>query len=164
MNSEENFDDDDGDREVVLEKPAGLLSNAPWWLVSVGLHLVLLLAATLVAIERLHAVEGPITEVLVHANPQPLFSEIVKEPDPKEKPGGLVEDKEDANRFNEPAFIDPTAKPSDHAESDDKEDFGKRKGEGEQFTGWIPGKSDGSGRQPGLKPGSNDTMGIGGGG
>jgi hypothetical protein len=163
MNEEK--DESFEDQQIVLERPASLLSNAPWWLVSAGLHLVLLLAATLVAIERLHAVEGPVTEVVVHSAQKALFTELEKTPDKKDLPGAPSDDKVEANLHNEPVFFDPNAKPSDHAESDDNEDYHKRKGEGEQYIGYVPGKSDGfRGRQLGQTPGVYDTMGIGGGG
>jgi len=149
---------------VVVEKPGGLLSNTPWWLVSVGIHMVLLLGATLIAIEQLHAFDPVDPVVYVRPIvPQPLITEIPRTLD-KGPSGVPLEDKIEANLSNDKIFFDPNALPDDHAESDDGELTHKRKGEGEQYLGYVPGKSDGfRGKQVGQTAGVYDTMGIGGG-
>src|SRR5690349_10837717 len=53
-------------------------TNPPWWFVSAGLHLVVLLAATLVTIERLSAVQGPIVEVHPRLAEQPKLEQMVE--------------------------------------------------------------------------------------
>src|SRR5205823_6609697 len=96
--------------------------------------------------------------------PEPLIKDIPKTPD-KGPSGVPLEDKLEANLANDKIFFDPNALPSDHAESDDGEEFHKRKGEGEQFLGYVPGKSDGfRGKQIGQAAGVYDTMGTGVGG
>jgi len=59
--------DDNDDRrkqERGIEQQEGWFSNAPWWMISVGIHAVLILGATLVAIESLIAIEP--TETFVN--------------------------------------------------------------------------------------------------
>src|SRR5438045_8820531 len=92
-------------QSIVTEKPGGLLSNTPWWLVSVGIHMVLLLGATLIAIEQLHALE-PDPECFVRPIvPQPLVAEIPKVVD--HGPSGVpLDDKVEANLANDQLFFD----------------------------------------------------------
>jgi len=47
-----------------------LIENAPWWLVSAGLHAVLILGAALIYVERLMAVEEPLSPI-VFRPPEP---------------------------------------------------------------------------------------------
>jgi hypothetical protein len=166
MSDEEKNEREIQDQEVVVERPGGWFSNAPWWMVSAGLHLVLLLGATLVAIERLHQFDAEGVPIIVQATPkQPLFTEIPQPPTTTGNTGAPIDDAVTANINNEPLFFDPNAIPSDHAESDDGEDFGKRKGDGEKFIGYVPGKADGfRGKQLAAHAGVYDTMGTGVGG
>ncbi|MBI3856402.1 MAG: terpene cyclase/mutase family protein [Planctomycetes bacterium] len=160
---EEERDPGRDEQPVVVSQSYGVLSNAPWWLVSAGIHAVILLGATLVAMERLYAVDPGDLTVVVHQPPTALFTEILKTPE-NYAPGAPIKDDVTANVNNDRLFYDPTAKPSDHAESDDGEDFHKRKGEGEQFIGYIPGGGTSHvGRQPGLNPGTHESLGVGGG-
>jgi hypothetical protein len=157
-------EDSRGNEVVVAVEPAtGPLRNVPWWLVSVGIHLVLMLAATLVAMERLYALDPGEVTVMVHsAPPAPLFTEIPHTPDAP--PGAKLDDKVEANINNDRLFYDPTAIPADRAESDDGDDHHERKGEGKEFIGYQLGKTKDSirGTNPGLK-GTFDTLGVGGG-
>src|SRR6476620_12652720 len=63
--------------EVVVQGRQGWLSNAPWWMVSVGIHAVLVLGATLVAIEHLEAVEKGPTEITITR----AASSIIQDPE-----------------------------------------------------------------------------------
>src|SRR5438132_14154144 len=54
-----------GQTPLITENSGGLLTHTPWWLMSIGIHLVLLLAATLIAIEQLHAWTDGDPEVFV---------------------------------------------------------------------------------------------------
>src|SRR5678810_105413 len=88
------------DGVVVVEHSEGPLRNAPWWLVSVGIHVVILLGATLVAIEKLYAVDPGDMTVMVHSAPTtPLITEIPKTPDAP--PGAPVKDDVNDNVRNE---------------------------------------------------------------
>ncbi len=60
-------DGDTADEEVLITTAAstGWISNSPWWLVSVGIHAVLILGATLVAIEKMIEVGKGGPEVVV---------------------------------------------------------------------------------------------------
>jgi len=149
------------DGAVGVEQESGPMRNAPWWLVSVGIHVVLMLAATLVAIEKLYAIDPGDITVLVHsAPPAPLFTEIPHAPDAP--PGAKLEDKVEANVNNDRLFYDPTATPSDRAESDDDDDHHQRKGEGKEFIGHQLGRVKDSmrGANAGAK-GTYDTLGVG---
>ncbi len=76
MNEQKELSTDGADR-VVVTREGGALSNAPWWMVSVGIHMVLLLGATLVAIESAFSIEEPPVQVIVSARPTtPLFDKI----------------------------------------------------------------------------------------
>ena len=69
MTTQDGHDGGDDRRDLVIEQPGGVLSNAPWWLVSAGLHAVLILGATLVAIERMVEVEAETAVVIVTQPP-----------------------------------------------------------------------------------------------
>src|SRR5438477_11374643 len=80
-------DDDHQDQEVVIEQKAGWFSNGPWWMVSVGIHAVLILGATLVAIENLIAIEPTETFVNVTGGRAPVIQEIERPRDVFERKG-----------------------------------------------------------------------------
>src|SRR5262252_8079641 len=99
--------------EVVVQQEAGWLSNAPWWLVSAGLHAVLILGATLIAIERLIAVdEGQVT-VMVSGPSAPIIKELERPRDIIERKG-IPKDDQVSMPTEEPAIFFPEAKESDH--------------------------------------------------
>jgi hypothetical protein len=148
---------------VVVETPGGLLSNTPWWLVSVGLHLVLLLAATLIAIEQLHAIISPEPEIGLHrdAREGPIFDKIESPPGSVDHKGPVIDDP-DTNSIPLPDVFVPDAKLSDHYESADGEDYHQMKGDSKDFLSYSPGEAGGyRGRQLGKNPGNYDTMGVG---
>src|SRR5213079_3416538 len=100
------------EQRLVLEKSGGVLSNSPWWLVSAGIHLVLLLGATLIAIEKLHAFDPDNVTVVIHTTAsEPLISEIPKTVD-KGPSGVPLDDKIESNLANDKIFFDPNALPS----------------------------------------------------
>jgi len=156
--------DDRQEQDLVIEQKPGWLSNAPWWMVSVGIHAVLILGATLVAIENLIAIDsdGPIVQIT--RDRVPAIQEIERPRDIFERKG-LPKDEPTTAPTEEPAIFFPEAKESDHNESDDNEDFHKMKGDGLQFLSYIKGDAGGfRGRQAGKNPGVYDTLGIGKGG
>jgi hypothetical protein len=153
----------EGREDVVLQAPGGILSNAPWWMVSVGIHAVLILGATLVAIERLDAIDtgDPIIQITKAA--APLIQELERPRDLFER-RGLPKDDPTPSTNDEPIIFFPEAKESDHNESADNEDYHKMKGDSEMFLSYIKGEAGGiRGRQKGNIPGVYDTMGVGGG-
>jgi hypothetical protein len=140
----------------------GWWTNTPWWLVSAGLHLVILLGATLVSIERLMAVEE--TGIFItpaREKPQQLIGEQQR-----------IDDffrteisKDDETRIDEAHFVfDPTAQIGDHFESNDNETFGERKGEDMKFHGYLWNGGPGiNGRHNFGRAGIHDLIGTGGG-
>src|SRR5579862_6235833 len=163
MTTYDEHEDGADRRNVVIERPGGWFSNAPWWLVSAGLHAVLILGATLVAIEQLAAIESEGPVVFVTGSAAPKIPEVVRERDIFERHGLPSEDKTPA-RNDEPIIFFPEAEKSDHNESADNEDDHRMKGQSEKFLSYQVGESGGfRGRQVGKNPGVYDTMGVGGG-
>jgi len=156
--------EEDGQQEVVVQEGTTWISNAPWWLISAGIHVVLLLGATLFTIERLMAIDEG--EVLLAVTPPPksVINELERPRDVFERKG-IPKDDNVAQPTEEPAIFFPEAKESDHNESADNEDYKQMKGDSKDFLSYIPGEAGGfRGRQAGKTPGVYDTMGVGGGG
>jgi hypothetical protein len=150
------------DQEVVLEQQnAGWFANAPWWLVSAGIHAVLILGATLVAIEKLIAVEPGEIAIVVNSSAPKMFTEMERKRDVFDR-AGIPKDEPVSNPSQDVAIFFPEAELSDHNESADNEDYGKMKGDSEKFLSYIKGEAGGfRGRQGGKDPGVYDTMGVG---
>src|SRR6185295_9719830 len=163
--TEEERDDREDREEVVLEQQStSWLSNAPWWLVSAGIHAVLILGATLVAIEKLIAIDDGQVSVMVSAPRRDVIAEIERPRDIFERKG-IPKDEPNTNPTQDVAIFFPEAELSDHNESADGEDFGKMKGDSYEFLSYIKGEAGGfRGRQAGKIPGVYDTMGVGAGG
>jgi hypothetical protein len=146
-------------------KPAaswfGWLPNAPWWLISAGLHVVLLLAGALIAVERSIAIEEGAVDVRIAARAPELTIE---------RPRDLFERKgvprdDPAAPLDEPALFFPEAKESDHHESADNEDYRAMKGDSKNFLSYTPGETGGfRGRQASHASGVSDSLGVGSGG
>src|SRR6185369_15747515 len=150
--------------EVVVQGKQGWLANAPWWLISVGIHAVLILGATLIAIEKLVAIDEGEVAVVVSARSAPVVAEIERPRDVFERKG-IPKDDQVAQPTDEPAIFFPEAKESDHNESADNEDYHQMKGDSKDFLSYIKGEAGGfRGRQAGKNPGVYDTMGVGVGG
>ena len=69
----------------IEERAMKLIENAPWWLVSAGIHAVLILGAALIYVERLMAIEEPPTQVILPptAPPEPpIVPDSPREPSP----------------------------------------------------------------------------------
>src|SRR5262245_54852159 len=97
--------------DVVVQQEAGWLANAPWWLVSAGLHAVLILGATLIAIERMITfAEGEIAVVVSNA-PREMIQELPRPRDVFER-RGLPKDDQVSMPTEEPAIFFPEAKES----------------------------------------------------
>jgi hypothetical protein len=68
-------------RHAFLEEMACLIGNAPWWLISVSLHLVVLLAAGLVFVERIVAIDV-ITTGGIEREPRSYISPVTPPVEP----------------------------------------------------------------------------------
>ncbi|HZE98587.1 MAG TPA: prenyltransferase/squalene oxidase repeat-containing protein [Planctomycetota bacterium] len=166
MTTHDDVDPADDRPEPVIEQKRAWFSNAPWWMLSMGLHAVLILGATLVAIEKLIAVdEGEVT-VMVSARSSPMIQELERPRDVFDRKG-MPKDDQQQTPTDEPAIFFPEAKLSDHNESDDHEETRQMRGDGFTFLSYTPGQAPGiRGRQAGVNAGVYDTMGpgVGGGG
>jgi squalene-hopene cyclase-like protein len=141
------------------------INNAPWWLISAGLHAVFLLGAALIYVERLMAIdEIQITLTPREASVLPNFP--VDTPRDTFTRKGLPSDNPEVRSANdEPVLFFPHAKKSDHNESASNEDDRRMKGDSTEFLSYTPGEAGGPrGRQRGLIPGVNDQIGVGFGG
>lgn len=163
MNEETRDEAREPSGEVVIEQSAGWFSNTPWWLVSAGLHAVLILGATLVAMERLQQLDDDQVTVLVSSARGNLIQEVERRRDVFDRRGIPKDDAQAATE--EPALFFPEAKESDHNESADQEDYHQMKGDSKEFLSYIKGDAGGiRGRQPGKTPGIYDALGVGVGG
>jgi len=151
-----------GDAPVVLNRDGGILSNTPWWLMSVGIHLVLVLGATLVVIERMFKPDDATVEVVVHqASTTPLFDKIESPMGSVTRKGPILDNPDTSADILPDVWI-PEAKLSDHYESDDNDDHHQMKGDSLNYLSYTPGEAAGiRGRQIGKNPGVYDTMGVG---
>src|SRR5438876_681653 len=148
--------------EVVLQGDQGWLANSPWWLISTGIHAVLLLAASLYYIEKNMPIDDSEVAVVVGTKPPPLMQEIERPRDVFERKG--IPKDEPSNPAAEPAIFFPEAKESDHNESDDNEDYHEMKGESKDFFSHIRGGGEGiRGTLRNAKAGVYGTLGVGGG-
>ncbi len=156
--------------EEAMEQPAEVvqgetswLSNAPWWLVSSGIHVVLVLAAMLIYVEKSMAVEDGEVIISTSAAAATVVNEIERPRDDFER-RGIPKDDNVASATDEPAIFFPEAKESDHHESADGEDYHQMKGDSKDYLSYIKGEGGGfRGRQNSKNPGVYDTMGVGGG-
>jgi len=163
MEERDQVDDAEDRQDVVIEQQGGWISNAPWWMVSAGIHAVLILGATLVAIERLAAIDDGGTEVMVTRSASPVIQEIERPRDVFNRKGLPIDDPTPSTN-DEPIIFFPEAKASDHNESADNEEYHQMKGDSKDFLSYIKGDAGGfRGRQPGKTAGVYDTMGVGGG-
>ena len=148
----------------VRDDSGGWLSAMPWWLVSAGLHLVILLVATLVTIEQLMAIEGG--RIIEVTNPSAFatLKDLERTVDGFERRTLSPDGPEERNATDAPIFF-PEATPSDHNESANNQDFEQMMGDSKAYESYLPGDAGGfRGRAIGKIAGVYDTMGLGGGG
>ena len=141
-----------------------LIHNAPWWLISAGIHAVFLLGAALIYVERLMAIDEICFDVRPReALPLPVLPEPEKTRDTFTRKGLPSDEKEETRSTNdEPVIFNPIAKKSDHNESNNNEDDHRMRGDSTDFLSWTPGEAGGArGRQLGRTPGVNDQIGVG---
>jgi hypothetical protein len=148
------------EEEVVVQGKESWMAHSPWWLISAGIHAVLLLGASLYAIDRLVPLEDNEVAVVVAAKSSTVIDEPVRPRDVFERKG--IPKDEPSQPTDEPAIFFPEAKESDHNESADNEDYHQMKGDSKDFLSYIRGEAGGfRGRQAGKTPGVYDTMGVG---
>ncbi len=148
--------------EVVVQGKESWLAHSPWWLVSAGIHAVLLLGASLYAIDRLVDREETFGCPRIYPSPPPVIEEPLRPRDDIARKG--IPKDEASFATDEPAIFFPEAKESDHNESADNEDYHQMKGKSKDFLSYTPGEAGGTGRQDSKVPGSNATLGTGKGG
>ncbi len=155
---------DEQNVEVAVERES-VIVNAPWWLVSAGLHMVVMLGMTLIYVERLMAIDDGGTTVVTR--PTDVAVPPV-DPDAKRDDftrRGIPKDDGVSSASEDPIIFFPDAELSDHNESADGEDYRQMKGDSKEYLSYTPGDSTGfRGRLNGKTPGVYDTMGTGGGG
>jgi hypothetical protein len=152
------------EQQVVVQGQPGWLANSPWWLISAGIHAVLLLGASLFALERYLPIDEGEVQVVVGPKSNTVMNEIERPRDVFERKG-IPKDDQVSQPTDEPAIFFPEAKESDHNESADNEDYHQMKGDSKDFLSYIKGEAGGfRGRQAGKTPGVYDTMGVGFGG
>ncbi|HXX92702.1 MAG TPA: hypothetical protein VEN81_03655, partial [Planctomycetota bacterium] len=115
----------------------GWIGNAPWWLVSAGLHALLILGAALVYMERTMPGDEGSVEVVLSAAPARPVPELERPRDVFERKG--IPKDEPSTVADEPAIFFPEAKESDHNESADQEDYRQMKGDSKDFLSYVKG-------------------------
>jgi hypothetical protein len=139
-----------------------LIENAPWWLVSAGLHAVLILGAALIYVERLMAIEDNIVVITGFAAPAtPPIAEIPRGIDSERTTPLPIEEK----ATNELPFVfDPTSRIDERVESANNDPARERLGQLWEASGYIPGQDPGlKGRSRNPGPGLSEAIGTGGG-
>jgi len=139
------------------------LGNMPWWFVSAAIHLIILLVATLVYVERMMSIDEG---VVIISSPQVARATLLEDPvraaDTFQRRSLPKED--DVPSTEEPRIFFPGAVESDKNRSNDNEDFDRMKGQSLEFRSSFLGDAGGiRGTQSGKNPGTFRTMGIGGG-
>ncbi len=137
--------------------------NTPWWLISAGIHAILMLGAGLVAIERMVEIQVMACPILIH---EPVDSKLPDDAkirdffDKNKTPLNI-----DAPDQQELFAIDPTAKKDKKLESDDDDPTRERKGDSWDALGYIRGEKPGGINSRGSgAPGMTDILGLGVGG
>jgi hypothetical protein len=148
---------------MVAQGQARWLANSPWWLFSAGIHAVLLLGASLFALERYLPIELPPPDFFPRREDPRVIAEVERPRDLFERKG-VVKDDPVHQPTEEPALFFPSAELSDHNESANNEDFGQMKGQSKEFISYLEGQAGGPrGRQESKIQGSNEGLGVGGG-
>jgi hypothetical protein len=139
------------------------INNAPWWLVSAGIHAVILMGAALVMIERAFAIDEAPIIVRLPDRPPVLPPEPPRQRDDLERKS-LKNDPEKSTT-DDPVIWFPGAKKSDHNESANNLDRKSLLGDDSNALAYLEnGSKDGRiGRTRGPNPGTTENIGVGGG-
>lgn len=137
------------------------LCNTPWWLLSGGIHAVLLLGAALVAIDQLHALEDQsiLCFPRVPGTRDPEIREIEKVRDTLDEHPPMPLDVAEVQ--NQAFVMDPSAKIDKILESDDGLTTRGRLGDDPLAYGYIPGEAPGLNGHGKGYAGLMSTLGIG---
>jgi hypothetical protein len=158
--SEEEFLGVDDPAAQVLESA---VKSTPWWALSLAFHGVILATLPLIIFsQKIFAHET--TGVEIKIRPQ----QVVVTDDGKEKKAGLFDSPEipgaPETTSDEKFVFMPDAIEGDHIETANDKDTHTAYGDSLEFNSWTPGESNGlKGRMPGTAPGTNDSIGPGGG-
>jgi len=140
-----------------------LLGNTPWWLLSAGLHTVLLLGAALVYVEHVFGIDVTEVTVIPHFSPPPLLDALDR---PRDSAGDRHQVPLDlpATEAPEEAYFNPAAVLAKKNQSADNDPAQELRGDRIDAVSFTPGEAPGlTGRGHGG-PGFTDVMGPGGGG
>ena len=139
------------------------ISSTPWWMISAGIHAVLMLGAALVVVERMVDIEVMACPVIVRPPDPERLPDVSKERDISSQNKTPLDI--DLPVQQELFAIDPTAKIDKTLESDDQDPARERKGNSWDALGYLPGEKPGglNGRGVGA-PGMTDVLGAGPGG
>jgi hypothetical protein len=138
------------------------LSNTPWWLLSAGIHTVLLLGAALVYIERAFSMDVSVVTLIPGSDRSARIDSIES---PRETLGQAHESPAvtDSEPVDDP-FFNPAAVLAKKNESADNDLRHELRGDDPEAVGWIPGEAPGfTGRGRGG-PGWTEALGTGVGG
>ncbi len=100
-----------------LDGRIDILATAPWWLISAGIHVALMLVATLVYIEKFAQVDE--TAITIHMTPPPpkIDSYLDPQVNPSTTPGVVDNESSEQEEIKEPILFFPKAEIGDHIES-----------------------------------------------
>jgi len=137
-------------------------SNTPWWFVSAGLHLVVLLIATLVSIERYMAVEQPPIIISAPLSATAPIQDLIRTVDSNNHQ--VIKHDESMPETDDKRIMFPNAEDGDHIETDnDRDDDHSAHGESLEFNSRMPGKAGGLFGGFEKNPGFSPIVGVGGG-
>src|SRR5262245_60509837 len=94
------------DAPMMVPREPGATANAPWWLLSAGLHVVLLLATTLIYVDRMMSIDEGETIVSVAPKAATIINEIERPRDDFERKG-IPKDDGASAPSDEPAIFFP---------------------------------------------------------
>ncbi len=141
------------------------LSSTPWWFVSAGLHLVLLLAATLVTIERLMAVEGGHLEITMTPVSGRVLQNLVDDLPTTVGNQGMTDQSTPLEPVRDPEIYAPFFIEGDRNISDEGVDGDTMKGDSPDARGFEYGREGGfKGTNQTSGKGIFRSLGVGGGG
>jgi hypothetical protein len=136
------------------------IHDAPWWLVSAGLHAVILMGAALVVIERAFALDTP--PIVVDFTPP----RTILPPEPEKRDAfptkSLPSDEPDKSKNDDPVIWFPGAKPADRNTSANDLDKESLLGHHPNALAYLKHGADGHiGRTRGPNPGNTEAIGAG---
>lgn len=138
-----------------------ILGGTPWWLVSAGLHAVLLLGAAALSLERVFAIDLP--PIVVSFHPEAPKSPE-RRPPVEEEPGSELEApvvEPERPMLDQPVHWFPGAREADRDESRDGLETHTLRGERPELEGYLEGRKEGLDGRAGRSPGVSGLVGVG---